>query len=78
MVLAIVIIFGIVSFICSIIVLIDAFEDEIWKGLLALVIPFYLLYYALVEFEHERKWLIVGGMLLSTLVSLGAPMLFSP
>jgi len=41
------------------IILIDAFQDEIWKGILGLFCGLYLLYYGVAEFEHEHKWLIV-------------------
>jgi hypothetical protein len=57
---------------CSIIVPIDAFEDELWKGLVGILVPVYLLYYALAEFEHERKWWIVAGMLAGTVLGGGA------
>lgn len=46
---------------CSIIILIEAFRDEIWKGLLGLLCGFYLLYYAIFDFEHEWKWPIILG-----------------
>lgn len=42
-----------------IIILIDAFQDEIWKGILSLFCGLYLLYYSIFEFEHDNKWLIV-------------------
>ena len=54
----------IAAFVCSIMILIDAFQNEIWKGLLCLVCGFYSLYYALVEYDAENKWLIVGISLL--------------
>ena len=48
---------------CTLIIVIDAFQYEVWAGLLALAVPMYLIYWAVFEFEHERKWLIVGGYL---------------
>jgi hypothetical protein len=58
----------IASFVCSIIILIDAFKNEVWKGLLALFCGLYLLYYMFAEFQHERKTLIIlGGLLASAL-----------
>lgn len=56
--------FGIAALVCDIIILIDMFQDEIWKGILGLLCGLYLLWYALFEFEHDWKWVIV-------LVSLG-------
>ncbi len=42
-----------------ILILIEAFKDEIWKGILGLLCGLYFLYYALFDFEHDDKWLIV-------------------
>lgn len=50
---------AIVGIVCWIIILIDAFQDSVWKGLLFFLCGLYGLYYALFEFEHENKWLIV-------------------
>ena len=52
---------GIISLICWVLILIEAFQDELWKGFVGLLCGLYLLYYALFEFEHENKWLIVIG-----------------
>ena len=62
--------FGIGCLVCHILILVDAFQDELWKGLLGLLCGFYLLYYAFVEFDHEKKWQIIlmwifGGTLAS-------------
>lgn len=51
--------FGIAGLVGTIIILIDMFQDEIWKGILGLLCGLYLLYYAIFDFEHENKWLIV-------------------
>lgn len=42
-----------------VIILIDAFQDSIWKGLGSILCGLYGLYYAFAEFEHDNKWLIV-------------------
>ena len=47
------------AFVCSIIILIDAFKNEVWKGIVSLLCGLYMLYYAFAEFQHEKKWLIV-------------------
>ena len=62
---------------CWIFILIDAFKNEVWKGILCILCGFYMLYYMLVEFEHENKWLIVGGEILcgvggAVLMAVGA------
>jgi hypothetical protein len=51
--------FAIAGLVCWIIILIEAFKDEIWKGIVGLLCGLYLLFYALFEFEHENKWLVV-------------------
>ncbi|MCH7945878.1 MAG: hypothetical protein IIC73_07705 [Armatimonadetes bacterium] len=40
---------------CTIVILIEMFSDEVWKGILGLVFGPYIAYYALFEFDHERK-----------------------
>ncbi|MFT5092296.1 MAG: benzodiazapine receptor [Planctomycetaceae bacterium] len=56
------------SLVCSIIILIDAFKKEVIKGVLCLCLPFYILYYAFTQFEHEKKGMIIGGWLGGTIV----------
>jgi len=51
--------FEISGLIACIIIWIDAFQDEWWKGLLGVFCFFYLIYYGLCEFEHDYKWPIV-------------------
>jgi len=56
--------FLLVGFVCFVFVVIDAFKDELWKGLLCICCFFYWVYYALVEFEHDYKWPIaLGGII---------------
>ena len=57
--------------VCGIMILIDAFQDEIWKGVVCLLCGFYFLYYALFEFDHENKWLLVIGALCGNGIALG-------
>lgn len=52
--------FSLVGFVCSIIIVIDAFKNEVWKGILCFFCIFYLLYYAFVEYQASNKWLIIG------------------
>jgi hypothetical protein len=46
---------------CSIYILIEAFRDAVWKGLLFFFCGLYGLYYMLFEFEDDNKLLIVLG-----------------
>jgi hypothetical protein len=55
---------AVISLVCLVIILIHAFQDEVWKGLVGLLCMLYLVYYAIMEFDHERKWLIVLGWIL--------------
>ena len=60
-----------IGFGCSIVILIDAFQDELWKGLVAFCCFFYLFYYGLIEFDHQYKWPIVIGAFGGHGVALG-------
>jgi len=59
-------VFGLAGLGCWVTIMMDAFEDEVWKGLLCLCIPLYVLYYAVVEFDHDKKWLVLLVYLLGT------------
>ena len=63
-------VFIVAGFVGWIIILIDMFQEEIWKGILGLLCGLYMLYYAIFDFEHENKWLIVllwlGGHAIAT------------
>ncbi len=51
---------GIASFFCWLLIVLDAFQHEIWKGIVGLIFMPYLLYYALAEFQHPKKgWIIL-------------------
>jgi len=52
--------FFVAGFIGCIPIWIEAFQEELWKGLLSFCCFFYLIYYGLVEFEHQYKWPIVA------------------
>jgi len=62
---------GIVGLIGALFVIIAAFKDEIWKGILCLLCGVYWLYYALLEFDGDNKAAIilaaVGGSVVSKL-----------
>ncbi len=51
---------AIASLICFVIILIAAFEDEVWKGIVGFLFPLYLVYWALVEYYDDGKWVKVG------------------
>lgn len=62
---------GIGGIICSLIILIDAFRDEVWKGFVSLLCGFYFLYYALFEFEHDNKWQLIIGSFAGSAIATG-------
>lgn len=51
--------FGLAGVVASLFIIVEAFKDEIWKGFLCLICGFYLLYFALFDWDHENKWLIL-------------------
>jgi hypothetical protein len=54
------VIFSVLGLVAWIIIVIDAWKDAWWKGLLCIIgCGIYFLYYAVFEFEHDRKWEIV-------------------
>lgn len=56
--------FFLVGFVCWLIITIDAFKKEIWKGVLCILCgPLFAAYYGFTEFQHEKKMMIVGGMI---------------
>lgn len=53
-------------------VVVEAFRDELWKGLLCLFgCGLYFVYYAFVDFDHEYKWWILLGCFGCPLLSSG-------
>ncbi len=53
------IVLGIGSIVCWVIIFIEMFRDAVWKGIVGLLCGLYALYYAVFEFDHEEKLLIV-------------------
>lgn len=42
-----------------VIIMIEAFRDAVWKGVLFLVCGLYALYYAIFDFEHDNKAILL-------------------
>ena len=65
-------ILSIASLISFVMILIAAFEDEVWKGIVGFFFWPYLAYWAIVEYYDEGKWQRVitwlGGSVLSTVL----------
>jgi translocator protein len=52
---------SLVQLVCSIMVLIHAFQKSVGTGFMCLCIPCYIVYYMHTEFEHESKSMIIAG-----------------
>ena len=63
--------FSLVFLVCWVIILIDAFKNEWWKGLLCFFCFLYMLYYAFAEFQNDKKALIIALWLGSMVLSWG-------
>ncbi|HEY3779865.1 MAG TPA: hypothetical protein VGL56_02185 [Fimbriimonadaceae bacterium] len=50
---------GVPGVVCWFLLLIDAFQNQIWKGAAGLWFGPYLLYYGIFEFKAEDKWFVV-------------------
>lgn len=54
--------FGLVTLVCAAILLLHAFRRSVGTGMMVLLIPCYLPFYAFSQFEHPRKGLILAGL----------------
>jgi translocator protein len=61
--------FGLITFVCALFLLVHAFRRSLGTGMMVLLVPFYLLVYAFSQFEHPRKSLILAGFFGSTLLA---------
>ena len=61
--------FSLATLVCWIFVIVEAFQNDTWAGVFCIVCGLYAIYYAIFEFDHDRKWLIVGGALGGTFLS---------
>ncbi len=61
----------IIAFVCWIIVLIDMFKNEVWKGIVGFLCGLYALYYCFTEFQNDKKVLIGLGMIIGWLGGAG-------
>lgn len=57
--------------ICYIWIVVEAFRDEPWKGFLGFLCGFYLLYFALAEWDHDQKWPIIMGAFFGNIIAAG-------
>ena len=63
------ILFGLIALVCAAFLLIHAFRRSVGTGVMVLLIPCYVLFYAFSQFEHPRKGLIVAGFMASTVLA---------
>ncbi|SEM36142.1 hypothetical protein SAMN05444354_115131 [Stigmatella aurantiaca] len=69
--------FALVTLVCAAFLLLHAFRRSVGTGMMVLLIPFYVLFYAFSQFEHPRKSLILAGffgcsLLAAVCLGLGA------
>ncbi len=60
---------AVLSLVCNIIILIDAFKKSVGTGFLCLCVPCYILYYMFSVFEHDKKGLIIAGYFIGALLA---------
>ena len=75
--LALAALFGFVTLVCSAFLLVHAFRRSVGTGMMVLLIPCYMPFYAFSQFEHPRKNLILAGffgcsVLAAVFLGLGA------
>jgi len=63
-------ILSLVTLVCGIFILINAFKQSVGIGFCCLCIPFVIIWFAFARFKHEKKTLIVAGFLGSWILSL--------
>jgi benzodiazapine receptor len=69
--------FGVITLVCAVFLLIHAFRRSLGTGMMVLLVPCYMLVYAFSQFEHPRKNLILAGffggsVLAAVFLGLGA------
>lgn len=69
--------FGIAAAVCGLVILVCAFKESIGQGLLCLLVPFYIVYYALARLEHPQRRLLATGLIAGPLLA-AVMMLLSP
>jgi len=60
---------GLLSLVCTIIILVHAFKTSVGQGFLSLCVPFYILYYMFAKFQHSQKALIIAGYFVGFVLS---------
>lgn len=61
--------FGVITLVCAIFLLVHAFRRGLGTGMMVLLVPFYVLVYAFSQFEHPRKNLILAGFFGSSILA---------
>jgi hypothetical protein len=61
-------VFSLAAGVCGLIIIVEAFQNEVWKGIVCFFCGLYLLYYAIVEYSSPNKGLILGIWLLGGII----------
>lgn len=62
---------NVVGYGAALFMVVAAFRESRWQGLFCLVVPFYVVYFALARFEHPHKRVVVGVWLACIVLALG-------
>ncbi|AKQ69606.1 hypothetical protein A176_006518 [Myxococcus hansupus] len=63
------ILFAVIALGCAATLLVHAFQRSVGTGMMVLLIPCYMPFYAFSQFEHRRKGLIVAGFMSCTVLA---------
>lgn len=66
---------GLGGLVCTILILVHAFQNSVAKGFLCLCVPCFILYYMFAEFQHPQKGMIIAGALLGNGLSTALRMM---
>ncbi len=53
---------------CGLVIVVDAFRSSVGQGVLALLVPFYVVYYAFARFDRPRRALVIAIWLTGVIV----------
>jgi len=60
---------GLIALVCAAFLVLHAFRRSVGTGVMVLLIPCYVFFYAFSQFEHRRKGLIVSGFMACTVLA---------
>jgi hypothetical protein len=64
-----------IAFCAWLFIVIEAFRDEVWKGVACLFCGIYALYYAAREWDHPQQWLVLWTLVIAGVLARMLPLL---